>query len=171
MLTKQRGFWPPRMVSEISRGKQELSMRSPWPEMLIAVIVAGSLIYLYRAEIVALVIGSRKQFDDEDALKDVAADWRPTGHIDFSVQRQSIANPEGLAEPHFFHLIIEEHRLINTFGGGAAVERRWRRASLDNAREVTQNYYQFLQEHPEMASNADPRKLMTTMRLLDSPAA
>jgi hypothetical protein len=151
-------------------GKWEAAMPSYWPGMLVVAVVAGSLIYLYRAEVRAFVSQLRKKFNGTEELKTVIADWSQTGYIDFSVARQVRPNPQ-LAEPHFFLLTIEEYRLVGMVGGGAAVERRWRRGSLADAREVAQNYYQFLQEHPQKAFNKDPRDLMTTKRLLDSPAA
>jgi hypothetical protein len=145
-------------------------MPSYWPGILVVAIVLSSLIYLYRLELEAVVSRLRKQFNDTEELKTVIADWSQTGYIDFSVARQMRANPQ-LAEPDFFLLTIEEYRLVGMIGGGAAVERRWRRGSLADAREVAQNYHQFLQEHPEKGFNKDPRELMTTTRLMDSPAA
>jgi len=87
------------------------------------------------------------------------------------VPQELRANPKRLGEPNFFYLTVEEYRLVKTVGGGTAVERRWRRGSLADAREVAQNYYHFLQEHPDKAFNEDPRKLMGSTRLLEQPAA
>jgi hypothetical protein len=142
-----------------------------WPGMFVVVFVTGSLIYLYRAEIGAFLFRLKRQVDDNEALKDVATDWKQSGYIDFSAPLQSSAGAGQPAEAQFVYLTIEEYRLLNTIGGGAAVERRWRRASLSDAREVARNYYQFLQEHPDKAFNEDPRKLLETRRLLGHPAA
>jgi hypothetical protein len=142
-----------------------------WPGMFVVVLVTGSLVYLYRAEIRAFLFRLRKQVDDNEALKDVATDWKQSGHIDFSTPLQLRASAGQLAESQFLYLTIEEYRLLNTIGTGAAVERRWRRASLADAREVVRNYYQFLQEHPEKTFNEDPRKLLEIRRLLDHPPA
>jgi hypothetical protein len=150
------------------------------PTLLILVIVAGALIYLYRtevkdlyrAEINALVFRSTKGADSDEAQKIVAEDWKHTGYIDFSAPQELRATPERHAEPHFIYLMVEEYRLIRTIGDGIAVERRWRRGSLTEARAVAQNYNQFLQEHPEKAFNEGPRKLTgSTIRLLDHSAA
>jgi hypothetical protein len=137
---------------------------------IIVVIVAGALIYLYRTEIAAFVFRPKKKVDDTESLKDVAADWKYTGYIDFSVPQELRANPKRHTEPHFFYLTVEEYRLIKTIGYGTAVERRWRRGSLVEAREVAQNYYQFLQEHPEKVTDKGPRKLPDSTRLLDQSA-
>src|SRR5215470_10669169 len=140
--------------------------------ILIVLIVAGGLAYLYRAEVLAFVFRPRKEVDHNEALKNVAEGWKQTGYIDFSVPHELRANPKRLAEPHFFYLTVEEYRLVKTIGGGTAVERRWRRGSLADAREVAQNYYQYLQEHPDKAFNEDPRRLMglRSTRMLEQPA-
>jgi hypothetical protein len=88
----------------------------------------------------------------------VVQDWKPTGYIDFSVPYNLRGATDRQQEPGFFHLTVEEHRLIKTIGGAPAVERRWRRASLSEAREAAANYYIFLQEHPEKAISDDPRR-------------
>jgi hypothetical protein len=90
----------------------------------------------------------------------VVQDWKPTGYIDFSVPYDLRGATDRHHEPGFFHLTVEEHRLIKTIGGAPAVERRWRRASLSEAREAAANYYLFLQEHPEKAVSDDPRKAL-----------
>jgi len=146
-------------------------MLSYWLAILIVLIVAGGLAYLYRAEVRAFVFRPRKEVDHNEALKNVAEGWKQTGYIDFSVPQDLRANPKRLGEPNFFYLTVEEYRLVKTVGGGTAVERRWRRGSLADAREVAQNYYHFLQEHPDKAFNEDPRKLMGSTRLLEQPAA
>jgi hypothetical protein len=142
--------------------------------MLIAVIAAGSVIYLcylYRIELFALLLRPKKEVDHNEALKSIAGDWQQTGYIDFSVPRELRTDSNRLTEPHFFYLTIEEYRPVTTLGGGIAVERRWRRGSLADAREVAQNYYQFLKEHPDKVFNEEPRRLMGATRLLDHPAA
>jgi len=146
-------------------------MLSYWLAILIVLIVAGGLVYLYRIEVMAFVFRPRKEVDHNEALKNVAEGWKQTGYIDFSVPQDLRANPKRLGEPNFFYLTVEEYRLVKTVGGGTAVERRWRRGSLADAREVAQNYYHFLQEHPDKAFNEDPRKLMGSTRLLEQPAA
>ena len=146
-------------------------MLSYWLAILIVLIVAGGLVYLYRIEVMAFVFRRRKEIDHNEALKNVAEGWKQTGYIDFSVPQDLRANPKRLGEPNFFYLTVEEYRLVKTVGGGTAVERRWRRGSLADAREVAQNYYHFLQEHPDKAFNEDPRKLMGSTRLLEQPAA
>jgi hypothetical protein len=146
-------------------------MLSYWPEMLIVVIVAVALIYLYRSEVSAFVFRPRREIDHNEALKDVAEDWKQTGNIDFSVPQELRANPDQLAEPHFYCLAVEEYRVVNTVGGGTAVEQRWRYGWLADAQRVAQNYQQFLQEHPEEAFNEGSRKLMRSMGLSDRPAA
>jgi hypothetical protein len=148
-----------------------VTMLSYWPEMLIVVIVVVALIYLYRSEVGAFVFGPRMEIDHNEALKDVAENWKQTGYIDFSVPQELCANPDRLAEPHFYCLAVEEYRVVNTIGGGTAVERRWRCGSLADAREVAQNYQQFLREHPEEAFDEGSRKLMRSTRLSDQPAA
>jgi hypothetical protein len=90
----------------------------------------------------------------------VVQDWKPTGYIDFSVPYNLRGASDRQHDPGFFHLTVEEHRLIKTIGGAPAVERRWRRASLSEAREAAANYYVFLQEHPEKAVSDDPRKTL-----------
>jgi hypothetical protein len=146
-------------------------MLSYWLAILIVLIVAGGLVYLYRIEVMAFVFRPRKEVDHNEALKNVAEGWKQTGYIDFSVPQELRVNPKRLGEPNFFYLTVEEYRLVKTVGGGTAVERRWRRGSLADAREVAQNYYHFLQEHPDKAFNEDPRKLMGSTRLLEQPAA
>jgi hypothetical protein len=150
--------------------KQEMTM-SYWPVVVVVVIVASVITYMYHRELVAFVSQFRKEVDHNEALKNVAEDWKQTGYIDFSVPRELRANPNRLAEPNFFYLTIEEYRLVSTIGGGTAVERRWRRGSLTDAREVAHNYYQFLNDHPEKAFNEEPRRLTGSPRLLDHPAA
>jgi hypothetical protein len=145
-------------------------MLSFWLGILIVLIVAGGVGYLYRAEVTAFVLRPRKEVDHNESLKNVAEGWKQTGYIDFSVPPELRVNPKRVAEPNFFYLTVEEYRLVKTVGGGTAVERRWRRGSLADAREVAQNYYQFLQEHPDKAFNEDPRKLMGSTRLLEQPA-
>ena len=146
-------------------------MLSYWPEMLIVVIVAAALIYLYRSEVEAFVFRPRMEIDHDEALKSIAENWKQTGYIDFSVPQELRANPERFAEPHFYCLAVEEYRLVNTIGGGTAIERRWRCGSLADAREVAQNYHLFLRDHPEKAFDEDPRKRMQSTRLSDRPAA
>jgi hypothetical protein len=139
--------------------------------LLILVIVAGAIIFLYSAEVRAFVFRPRKKVDRDEALKVVAEDWKHTGYIDFSIPQELYANLEANAEPHVFYLTIEEYRLLKTVCGGIAVERRWRRGSLTEARQVAHNYYQFLQEHPEKVSNEGSRRLAGSTRLLDHSAA
>jgi len=146
-------------------------MLSYWLGILIVLVAAGGLVYLYRVEVMAFVFRRRKEVDHNEALKNVVESWKQTGYVDFSVPQELRANPKRLAEPNFFYLTVEEYRLVKTVGGGTAVERRWRRGSLADAREVAQNYYQFLQEHPDKAFNEDPRRLMGSTRLLEQPAA
>jgi hypothetical protein len=146
-------------------------MLSYWPVMLIVVIVAAALIYLYRSEVEAFVLGPRVEIDHNEALKNVAEDWKQTGYIDFSVPQELCANPDRLAEPRFYCLAVEEYRVVNTIGGGTSVEQRWRRGSLADAQRVAENYQQFLQEHPEEAFNEGSRKLMRSTGLSDRPAA
>ena len=140
--------------------------------IIIVIIVAGALGYLYRTEVMAFVFRPKKEVDHNEALRNVVEGWKQTGYIDFSVPMELRANPNRLADPHFFYLTVEEYRLVRTIGGGTAVERRWRRGSLADAREVAQNYYQFLQEHPDKAFNEDPRRLMglRSTRMLEQPA-
>jgi len=142
-------------------------MLSYWPEILVVVAVAGGLVYLYRDEVSALVFRPRHDVDDNEAPKDVHEGWKQTGYIDFSVPDELRANAGRVAEPHFFYLTVEEYRLVETLGGGTAVERRWRRGALADAREVAQNYHRFLQEHPEKAFHDDLRKLMGSTRVLE----
>jgi hypothetical protein len=100
----------------------------------------------------------QKKDDHGEPYHTVVRDWRPTGYIDFSVPYNLRGATDGQNEPGYFHLTVEEHRLIKTIGGAAAVERRWRRATLSEAREAAANYYRFLQEHPEKAMSDDPRR-------------
>jgi hypothetical protein len=153
-------------------------MLSYWLAILIVLIVAASLAYLYRTDVSAFLYRTefgtflfrpRKEVDHNEVLKNVAVDWKQTGYMDFSVPHDLRTNSKRVAEPNFFYLTVEEYRLVKTVGGGTAVERRWRRGSLADAREVAQNYYQFLQEHPDKAFNEDPRKLMGSARLLEQP--
>ena len=140
--------------------------------IIIVIIVVGALGYLYRTEVMAFVFRQKKEVDHNEALRNVVEGWKQTGYIDFSVPMELRANPNRLADPHFFYLTVEEYRLVRTIGGGTAVERRWRRGSLADAREVAQNYYHFLQEHPDKAFNEDPRRLMglRSTRMLEQPA-
>jgi hypothetical protein len=110
------------------------------------------------AAIRGLLARLHKKDDYGEPYYAVVQDWKPTGYIDFSVPYGLRGATERQNEPGFFHLTVEEHRLIKTIGGAAAVERRWRRASLSEAREAAANYYIFLQEHPEKAVSDDPRK-------------
>jgi len=150
------------------------------PALLILVIVAGALIYLYRAEVRylsrtyvrAFVFRLGKEVDHDEAQKIVAEDWKHTGYIDFSAPQELRANPTRHAEPHFFYLMVEEYRLIKTIGDDLVVERRWRRGSLTEARGVVQDFNtQFLRNHPEKTFNEDPPKLTEPIRLLDHSAA
>jgi hypothetical protein len=141
-----------------------------WLGFLIVVVVAGWVAFLYRDELKARVLRPGKEVDHNEALKNVAGEWQQTGYIDFSVPRELRTDPSRTAEPHFFYLTIEEYRPVNTLGGGVAVERRWRRGTLADAREVAQNYYQFLKEHPDKLFSEEPRKLIGASRVLDHPA-
>src|SRR5215475_11566723 len=136
-------------------------MLSYWPVTLVALIVGGILVYLYRAELEALLPRPKQRSDDGDLLKKVAAGWKQTGYIDFSESTQFPASSKQPAEQQLFYLTVEEYRLIHTIRGGTAVERRWRRGSLVDARQVIENYYDFLREHPERAFNEGPRTRMT----------
>src|SRR5215471_3496120 len=146
-------------------------MLSYWPVMLIVVIVAVVLIYLYRSEVEAFMFRRRMEIDHNEALKNVAEDWKQTGYIDFSVPQELCANPGRLAAPHVYCLAVEEYRVVNTIGGGTSIEQRWRRGSLADAQRVAENYQQFLQEHPEEAFNEGSRKLMRSSGLSDRSAA
>ena len=146
-------------------------MLSYWLEILIVIAVAGGIVYLYRDEISALMFRPRHEIDDNEAPKDVHEGWKQTGYIDFSVPDELRANAGRAAEPHFFYLTVEEYRLVETLGGGTAVERRWRRGALADAREVAQNYHRFLQEHPEKAFHEDLRRQMGSTRLLEQTGA
>jgi hypothetical protein len=115
-----------------------------------------------RSAIRDLVARLHKKDDYGEPYNTVVQDWRPTGYIDFSVPYALRGATDRQNEPGFFHLTVEEHRLIKTIGGAPAVERRWRRASLSEAREAAANYYIFLQEHPEKAVSDDPRKTVHT---------
>jgi hypothetical protein len=146
-------------------------MLSYWPEILIVGTVACGFVYLYRDEVSCLVSRPRKDADHSEAFEDAQDGWKQTGHIDFSVPDELRANAERVAEPHFFYLTVEEYRLVETIGGGTAVERRWRRGALADAREVAQNYHRFLQEHPEKAFHEELRKLIGATRLLEQTGA
>lgn len=132
--------------------------------LLLAVIAALGYLYAMgsfsaaQTAIARLIARAPRKTDSNEPFNTVVQDWAPTGYIDFSVPYHLRGATERQHEPGFFHLTVEEHRLIKTIGGSAAVERRWRRASLAEAREAAANYYVFLQEHPEKASSDDPRK-------------
>jgi hypothetical protein len=113
-----------------------------------------------RSAIGELLVRLHKKDDYGEPYHTVVQDWKPTGYIDFSVPYNMRGAAEMQHEPGYFHLTVEEHRLIKTIGGAPAVERRWRRATLSEAREAAANYYVFLQEHPEKAVSDDPRKTL-----------
>ena len=98
--------------------------------IVIVIIVAGGLIYLYRTDVMSFVSRPRKEVDHNEPLRNVVEGWKQAGYIDFSVPHELRANPDRLTDPHFFYLTVEEYRLVRTIGGGTAVERRWRRGSL-----------------------------------------
>ena len=111
-------------------------MLSYWLAILIVLIVAASLAYLYRTDVSAVLYRTefstflfrpRKEVDHNEVLKNVAVDWKQTGYMDFSVPHDLRTNSKRGAEPNFFYLTVEEYRLVKTVGGGTAVERRWRR--------------------------------------------
>lgn len=151
-------------------------MKTPLFILVVALAVLAALGYLYMTGTVdpighltrifsralsairGLLARLQKKVDYGEPYYAVVQDWKPTGYIDFSVPYNLRGAIEKQNEPGFFHLTVEEHRLIKTIGGAAAVERRWRRASLSEAREAAANYYIFLQEHPEKAVSDDPRK-------------
>lgn len=151
-------------------------VRTPLFIAVVALAVLAALGYLYMTATVnltshvtstfskalsvirGLLARLHKKDDYGEPYYTVVQDWKPTGYIDFSVPYDLRGATEKQYEPGFFHLTVEEHRLIKTIGGAAAVERRWRRASLSEARETAANYYIFLQEHPEKAVSDDPRK-------------
>jgi hypothetical protein len=146
-------------------------MKSPFVIVpALAALVALGYLYMtgtFREALSAvsgLWVRAQRESDSNEPLKTVVQDWKPTGYIDFSVPHDLRAAADRQNEPGLFHLTIEEHRLIKTIGGATAVERRWRRASLSEAREVAANYYVFLQEHPDKASNDDPRKSATVTK-------
>jgi hypothetical protein len=144
-------------------------IESPLFTLVLLLAVIAALGYLYtagsfsgaRAAIAGLFAQAPRKTEPKESFNSVVQDWTPTGYIDFSVPYDLRGATEREHEAGFFHLTVEEHRLIKTIGGSAAVERRWRRASLAEARETAANYYVFLQEHPEKASSDDPRKTAT----------
>ena len=105
-----------------------------------------------------LFVRAHRKIGYNESWKTVVQDWKPTGYIDFSVPQDLCGAIERQEESGLFHLNVEEYRLIKTIGGATAVERRWRRAALSEAREAAANYYVFLQEHPEKTWSDDPRK-------------
>jgi hypothetical protein len=153
-------------------------VKTPLFAVVVALAVLAALGYLYVTgtfDLIGYVGGTisralsafrelfarlHKKDDYGEPYHTVVQDWKPTGYIDFSVPYNLRGASERQHEPGFFHLTVEEHRLIKTIGGAPAVERRWRRASLAEAREAAANYYIFLQEHPEKAVSDDPRKTL-----------
>ena len=147
-------------------------LKTPAVIVVLALAALLGIGYLYRpsafsgalSALEGLFARAHRDVVDDESLKTVIQDWKPTGYIDFSVPRDVHGAIGRQKEPGLFHLNVEEHRLIKTIGGATAVERRWRRASLSEAREVAANYYVFLQEHPDKASNDDPRKSATVTK-------
>jgi hypothetical protein len=141
-------------------------LKTPAVIVVLALAALLGIGYLYRpsafsgalSALDGLFARAHRDVVDDESLKTVIQDWKPTGYIDFSVPHDLRGATKRQSEPGLFHLTVEEHRLIRTIGGATAVERRWRRACLTEARETAANYYAFLQEHPEKVSNDDPRK-------------
>ena len=143
-------------------------LKNPFVVIVLTLVALGAIGYLVmpntlskalavvREQLVART--ARREVDHNEPLKTVVQDWKATGYIDFSVPYELRGAAERQTEPGLFHLTVEENRLIKTIGGATAVERRWRRATLVEAREVAANYYVYLQEHPDKATNDDPRR-------------
>jgi hypothetical protein len=142
-------------------------MRTP---LVIAVLALGALValadlirtrpFLWALPAIGrLITRVHHKNGDSEPLNTVVEDWKPTGCIDFSVPSTLRGAVERRNEPGFFYLTVEERRLIRTIVGPAAAERRWRRASLSEAREAAANYHIFLREHPEKVLNDDPREI------------
>jgi hypothetical protein len=140
-------------------------IKTPFVVVVLALTALVGLGYLYKtgtfsealSAIGGLFVRAHRDIGYNEPWETVVQDWKPTGYIDLSAPHE-VCGDIGQKEPGLFHLNVEEHRLIKTIGGAAAVERRWRRASLAEAREAAANYYVFLQEHPEKAWSDDPRK-------------
>jgi hypothetical protein len=90
----------------------------------------------------------------------VARDWMTTGRIDFAGVWEKIGDEH---TPHELYVRVEETRVTDNVGGGFNIDRRWRRATLNEARQIVVRYHQFLDEHPDHARVGDPLKM-------DSPA-
>jgi hypothetical protein len=147
-------------------------LKNPFVIILLVLIVFAALVYLYAPNTLAravsyirgLLARTPRETGDDEHLKTVVQDWKTTGYIDFSVPYELRGAAERQNEPGLFYLTVEEHRLIKTIGGATAVERRWRRATLAEAREAAANYYTFLHEHPDKALNEDPRRTIGQTR-------
>ena len=147
-------------------------IKTPFVVVALALTALVGLGYLYTtgafsealSAIGGLFARAHRDIGYNEPWESVVQDWKPTGYIDFSVPQDVCGAIGRQKEPGLFHLNVEEHRLIKTIGGATAVERRWRRASLAEAREAAANYYVFLQEHPEKAWSDDPRKSAAVTR-------
>lgn len=86
----------------------------------------------------------------------VARDWMTTGRIDFAGAWEKLGDEH---TPHELYVRVEETRVTDNVGGGFNIDRRWRRATLNEARQIVMRYHQFLDEHPETARVGDPLKM------------
>jgi hypothetical protein len=86
----------------------------------------------------------------------VARDWMTTGRIDFAGAWEKIGDEH---TPHELYVRVEETRVTDNVGGGFNIDRRWRRATLNEARQIVMRYHQFLDEHPDSARVGDPLKM------------
>lgn len=99
---------------------------------------------------------ARRLRADPKASAKVLREWLPTGRIDFvgdweEIERNDVA-------PVAMTLRIEETRVVETFSGGLAVERRWRLPMLNEVRSVVKRYRCFLEEHTDAwVSGDDPK--------------
>jgi hypothetical protein len=85
----------------------------------------------------------------------VTRDWMTTGRIDFAGAWEKLGDEH---TPHELYIRVEETRVTENIGGDFNIDRRWRRATLNEARQVVTRYHQFLNEHPEHARVSDPIK-------------
>jgi hypothetical protein len=88
----------------------------------------------------------------------VVRDWMTTGRIDFAGAWEKIGDEH---TPHELYVRVEETRVTDNVGGGFNIDRRWRRATLNEARQVVLRYHRFLDEHPDCARVGDPLKTDT----------
>jgi hypothetical protein len=147
-------------------------LKNPFVIVVLVLVVLAALVYLYAPDTLSralsyvrgLLARTPREIGDDEHLKTIVQGWKTTGYIDFSVPHELRGSADRQNDPGLFYLTVEEHRLIKTIGGATAVERRWRRATLAEAREAAANYYTFLQEHPDKALNEDPRRTIAQNR-------